>query len=604
MEESTKNNQSTQRLDGPGGKQPKKQADKRQRVRIFLVSFGICLIAATIVGGLWYMLRGGMPGYSRNITLGTQAMESGDYARAEEYFVRALEMDGQSVEARLLLIDACEKQEKFERMLVLSKEGVELSPATYEYYECAVRALVHMDRMDEARAFMNGVENNYAKIKIERNRPEPVNFSAEPGTYGEEFSLRLSASVGCSIYYTTDGSVPTIHSTQYTDPIPLSYGTTVVRAFAVSYSGIITDEYSATYVLRDENAPYTFKDAKVERIARRILGLAYDDITYKQLDKITAFTNAPDGEQLDGSILTIADFKEFINLSEVRLTGEREIADLEVLAEIPGLTYLTLNECDIGNDDLNMISKLTALTSLSVDANVFTDLAPLSALTNLTYLSVSDNGLRDVEGLSALTKLKTLVAADNQIIDPQGVAGIASVSVLDLSGNQLSSIVNLAPLTRLTDLNLSGNRISSLDGMSAFASLRTLDLSANSLTDIEPLSALRNLDVLDLSRNRIKDYTPLSQTKLTSLKATHNSISDLEGIASIRTLRTLNVATNMITSVRPLENLPELAELDISNNMISRLSPLTDCPSLHTVTCGGNPARDAERLAENGITLQ
>ena len=461
-----------------------------------------------------------------------------------------------------------------------------------------------MDRMDEARAFMNGVENNYAKIKIERNRPEPVNFSAEPGTYGEEFSLRLSASVGCSIYYTTDGSVPTIHSTQYTDPIPLSYGTTVVRAFAVSYSGIITDEYSATYVLRDENAPYTFKDAKVERIARRILGLAYDDITYKQLDKITAFTNAPDGEQMDGSILTIADFKEFINLNEVRLTGEREIADLEVLAEIPGLTYLTLNECDIGNDDLNMISKLTALTSLSVDANVFTDLAPLSALTNLTYLSVSDNGLRDVEGLSALTKLKTLVAADNQIIDPQGVAGIASVSVLDLSGNQLSSIVNLAPLTRLTDLNLSGTRISSLDGMSAFASLRTLDLSANSLTDIEPLSALRNLDVLDLSRNRIKDYTPLSQTKLTSLKATHNSISDLEGIASIRTLRTLNVATNMITSVRPLENLPELAELDISNNMISRLSPLTGCPSLHTVTCGGNPACDAERLAENGITLQ
>lgn len=604
MEESKKNNQSTQRLDGPGGKQPGKQADRRKVTRIFIVSFCVCLIAAAIVGGIWYVLSGGMPGYGRSMKLGAQAMEAGDYARAEEYFVKALELDGQSVEARLNLIAACEKQEKFERMLVLAKEGVELSPATYEYYECAVRAFVHMDRMDEARAFINGVENNYAKIKIERNRPEPVSFSAEPGTYGEEFSLRLSASVGCSIYYTTDGGVPTIHSTQYTDPIPLTYGTTVVRAFAVSHSGIITDEYSATYVLRDENAPYTFKDAKVEQLVRRILGLAYDDITYKQLDKITAFTNTPDGGEIDGSILTIADFKEFINLDEVRLTGEREIADLEVLAELPGLSFLTLNQCDVSNEDLQMISQLAALTSLSLDDNVFTDLTPLGALTGLTYLSVSDNGLRDVAGLASLSKLKTLVAADNQIIDPQGVAGIVSVSVLDLSGNQLSSVVNLAPLTRLTDLNLSGNRISSLDGISAFPSLRNLDLSANSLTDIAPLSALRNLDALDLSRNRVSDYAPLAQTKLTSLKATHNSIGDLDSIASIRTLRTLNVATNMITSVKPLENLSELAELDVSNNLIFRLSPLTDCPSLGTVACGGNPAIDTRKLEERGITLK
>lgn len=603
MQEKNHNTQSIQRPTDPADR-PSRKTGPRRRAYFFLASFIICLVVLAIGIGIWYLLNGGMPGYSRNITLGTQAMEAEDYVRAEEYFTRAVELDGQSVEARLLLIEACEKQEKYERMLVLAKDGTELSPATYEYYECAVRALVRLGRMDEALAFMDSVENNYVKMKIARNRPDDVEFSTEPGTYGEQISLSLTASPDSTIYYTVDGSAPTTASQKYAGPFDLAFGTTVVRAFAISQSGLITEQAEGVFVLRDDDAAYPFKDAKVEQIARAILGLQHDAVTYKQLDKITAFVNTVEGVQGGGSIITLADLLEFRNLDEVRLTGETEITDLEVLTQIDGLTFLSLNSCDIDSAQLKTVSQISTLTSLSLDGNSITDLSPIGQITELNYLSVSDAGLQDLTGLASLTKLKTLVAANNRIIVPKGVSELTSLSTLDLSGNQLSSVSELSPLRRLTELNLSGNRISSLDGIGALTSLRTLDLSSNGLTDIEQLAALRSLDQLDVSRNRIEDFSPLEQTGITYLKATHNALESLDDIASIRSLRTLNVATNMLTKTEPLQKLPSLSELDISNNLISDLSPLADCSALKTLHCSGNPARNTDELAKKGIAIE
>jgi len=46
-------------------------------------------------------------------------------------------------------------------------------------------------------------------------------FSAESGFYKESFSVKLTGSPDCEIYYTTDGSVPTTASKHYTRPIKI-----------------------------------------------------------------------------------------------------------------------------------------------------------------------------------------------------------------------------------------------------------------------------------------------------------------------------------------------------------------------------------------------
>ena len=65
----------------------------------------------------------------------------------------------------------------------------------------------------------------------------------------ESFDVTISAVEGCTIYYTTDGSMPTVSSTQYSAPFILPYGSepTTVKAIAVDGQGNVSAVASMTY---------------------------------------------------------------------------------------------------------------------------------------------------------------------------------------------------------------------------------------------------------------------------------------------------------------------------------------------------------------------
>src|SRR5262249_885832 len=52
-------------------------------------------------------------------------------------------------------------------------------------------------------------------------------FTPAPGTYASAQSISISATSGATIYYTLDGSSPTISSSVYTGPIPVTSATTI-----------------------------------------------------------------------------------------------------------------------------------------------------------------------------------------------------------------------------------------------------------------------------------------------------------------------------------------------------------------------------------------
>ncbi|MCB0531220.1 MAG: CotH kinase family protein [Lewinellaceae bacterium] len=69
-----------------------------------------------------------------------------------------------------------------------------------------------------------------AQKPLPEEQPLIVRFSLPGGFYNQKPEVSLSAG-DATIYYTTDGSLPTIHSTRYTQPLRLEQ-TTVVRAIA------------------------------------------------------------------------------------------------------------------------------------------------------------------------------------------------------------------------------------------------------------------------------------------------------------------------------------------------------------------------------------
>ncbi len=76
----------------------------------------------------------------------------------------------------------------------------------------------------------------------------PPSFSPNGGTFSAPVSVTLSASSGASIYYTTDGSIPTSSSSLYVSPITLT-STTTLKAIAVKTGMTTSPVASATFTV-------------------------------------------------------------------------------------------------------------------------------------------------------------------------------------------------------------------------------------------------------------------------------------------------------------------------------------------------------------------
>lgn len=110
-----------------------------------------------------------------------------------------------------------------------------------------------------------GVESNIVTKQYyieQRVVPFPPSVNCYSGDYEIPCKITIDSEEGCSVYYTTDGTIPTEQSNRYTDPIPMPLGKTVFK-FAryddeTGYvSEIITREYTLTL-----NTDYAFTQAQ------------------------------------------------------------------------------------------------------------------------------------------------------------------------------------------------------------------------------------------------------------------------------------------------------------------------------------------------------
>lgn len=173
-----------------------------------------------------------------------------------------------------------------------------------------------------------GKSNSGSKTAESAGIVAPI-MSAESGFYAEGFSLRLTAEAGTTIYYTTDGSVPTSASKKYSYPIKIQerkgeeklmfkkdltvdpsteqtpYGgfemANVIRAIAVNKNGETSPVSTSTYFVGKKTAE-KYKDATVISVVSDPDGL-YNQKTgiFVAGDTFKAWRKENPSEPLDGN---------------------------------------------------------------------------------------------------------------------------------------------------------------------------------------------------------------------------------------------------------------------------------------------------------------
>lgn len=606
---------------------------KRHYFRRFFYAFSVFFIIFGLIGVIWFVYHEDPNAFGRAekyYQQGLAAQEQNDLKRALEYYEKCLEIAPEDLNARLQSVLIHRAQGNYAEAESLLNEGLSLQPRYEEYYRQMVYLLTEQNRVSEALDYLDSITATYIVVKLNAERPGAITSSPLPGTFTSALNVTLTIPKDTTVYYTTDGTAPNRNSSVYSEgeTIKVEKGTVNIRAVAINDAGMPGTEYDVSYRVYNERTKYQFKDSKVENLVRLVLDKKSGTIYYKDLESVTTLDCvAGAAAGIKGSITTLDDLLEMANLKTVNLNGEKEISSFDPLRRLTQLQSLSLDGCNLTDGKFSQICNIIWLSSLSVQNNGLTTLAPISSMLSLTELDASGNQIKTVPSLARLSILRKLDLSGNALTSAAWLSNHKTLSSLNVSNNLITDISPLSTCSALTDLNVASNLFTSLVPLAGCSRLETLDVSGNeisSLADlkeltalsnlsaadtkissIEPLSEMSALTTLNVSGTTVRDFTPLSQSKLKNLYAANCDISNLTTMVMLSSLEMLDVSGNLLNEIGAVALMYQLNVLNVSNNYVTDFSPLLNCTRLRSVNCKGSKIADEvmKELEKNKVSV-
>lgn len=208
---------------------------------------GVLCICILAIAGLISVTLFRRNSYDYQYQLAVKAAADNDADRALKYLSRAMELDPDQTYMWLFRAqiekDSGDREAAEESCrYILSK----LDPDDQEVYTMLIEMYIEEGDLDSvkdtlSRCPVQAVKNSFADYIA----AVPTASFAD-GIYYDTMEIELDAD-GLDIYFTTDGTKPTVNSTKYEGPIRLTEGSNTIRAVAVSPKGVLSDEAIFSY---------------------------------------------------------------------------------------------------------------------------------------------------------------------------------------------------------------------------------------------------------------------------------------------------------------------------------------------------------------------
>lgn len=208
---------------------------------------GVLCICILAIAGLISVTLFRRNSYDYQYQLAVKAVADNDADRALKYLSRAMELEPD--QTYMWLFKAQIEKDSGDReaaeescRYILSK----LDPDNQEVYTMLIEMYIEEGDLDSvkdtlSRCPVQAVKNSFADYIA----AVPTASFAD-GIYYDTMEIELDAD-GLDIYFTTDGTKPTVNSTKYEGPIRLTEGSNTIRAVAVSPKGVLSDEAIFSY---------------------------------------------------------------------------------------------------------------------------------------------------------------------------------------------------------------------------------------------------------------------------------------------------------------------------------------------------------------------
>ena len=470
------------------------------------------------------------------------------------------------------------------------------SNPTAEGYTALCATYAEQDKLMDAVSLLDDLRHADIKKELDAARPSAPISDFAPGYYSQYANIQLTSSGG-TIYYTTDGTYPSINGNVFEDQITLPSGQTTICAIAVDENGLVSPltvlEYTVTGVIEE----VIFTDPVMEAAIRAAIGAEGDSLVLTNaLWDITEFT-VPGDAALYDDVTLLPNLKT--------LTFEPQtIGSLNPLSTLANVETIDLTGCRFDSEELANLTRLPALENLILADCGLSTISDLEGAIALHKLDLQNNTIRNLDVLSGMVTLRELNLNHNAVTDLSALASLSELETLDVSFNALTSLKPLTACTKLKWLDAGNNQLTSLMGLQELTGLTTLCVEYNQLTDVTGLSVLTELTNLSIASNQITDISAFSTlTKLEIFDFSANQISALPAWPDGCALQTIDGSYNSLDSLDVLKNMDSLTHVFMDYNALTNIDALADCFCLVQVNVFGNSIADVQKLRDHDIIV-
>lgn len=223
---------------------------KQQRMIILCCVFSILIVAGIVTG--FYVKHvideRNANSFDYQLHKAQEAYISGDVKSAIVYYENALRLNPSSTDIRMTLAEIYYNRKDYDSALLLYLELLEQNPKNKECYSKLISIYEYKNKTSEIIELCSKVTDPdilelFSDYIV--NAPE---FNYSGGTYDKYLEISITSDAGHQIYYTMDGTDPSVYGRLYKEPISLNaMGTYTIRAVCVNakklYSEIIRQEY-------------------------------------------------------------------------------------------------------------------------------------------------------------------------------------------------------------------------------------------------------------------------------------------------------------------------------------------------------------------------
>lgn len=229
---------------------------KTKRKHTVLIVLGVLGVLVLVTLGVVAYMAYCYHSVEYQVEQATRYANKESYEKAIACYNRALELNADDIELLFSLAEVYfleNNKTEYERIL---REIVGRKDVSSEQLERAYGKIIAIYRAKEDYQTINDLLLDSGNSLIQSSYWNYISkspeFSIPEGYYTSIQPLKLSASGNGKIYYTMDGTEPTVESSQYTAPLILENGKYTISARFVNENGVLSDVVTKTYHIEND----------------------------------------------------------------------------------------------------------------------------------------------------------------------------------------------------------------------------------------------------------------------------------------------------------------------------------------------------------------